>query len=78
MYKAEFVDPSGSIVWPTFVEEIWEATPDCSMPGVVDITLSKPHIDCSELIRNGGQDEALTTSERWVCVLLCIIQSLLI
>lgn len=66
VYEAQFVDPSGSIVWPTFVEEIWEDAPDCSMPGDVDITLSKPHIDCSELIRNGGQDETLTTSEPWV------------
>lgn len=69
-YTARFVDQDGIHVWPTFVEETWEATPDCQMSSApFDITLSEPHADfgCDELIRNGGQDDAtLTTAEPWV------------
>jgi hypothetical protein len=68
-YTAQFVDEVGNQVWPTYVEELWEAEPDCSTSaGPLDITLSKTHIDisdCNELIRNGGQDGILTTSEPW-------------
>ena len=68
-YTAEFVDEEGNQVWPTFVEELWEATPDCpNSAGPLDVTLVKPPIDtssCDELIRNGGQDEILEY-EPWV------------
>lgn len=58
-------------MWPTFVEELWEAAPGCAMSaGPLDIFLSKPEIDitasCNEMIRNGGQNTTLTTSEPWL------------
>eukprot|EP00804_Cyclotella_cryptica_P014145 CCRYP_005584-RA/>CCRYP_005584-RA protein AED:0.03 eAED:0.03 QI:259/1/1/1/0.94/0.9/20/117/3951 len=70
-YTAQFMDEEGNEVWPTYVEELWEAAPDCAMSASpLDITLSKPQVDvasyCDELIRNGGQTKILTTSEPWV------------
>jgi len=70
-YTAQFIDEEGNQVWPTYVEELWEAAPDCAMSASpLDIILSKPQIDlssqCDELIRNGGQNKTLTTSEPWV------------
>jgi hypothetical protein len=69
-YTAQFVDQDGNEVWPIYVDELWEASPDCAMSaGPLDIKLSKPYVDtpfCDEMIRNGGQDDILTTSEPWV------------
>ena len=58
-YTAEFVDESGSRVWPIYTEEQWEQEPDCG-GGVAlgDVTWLKPTIDvvaeCAELVRNGA------------------------
>lgn len=63
-YTAQFIDEDGSALWPTFVEEVWEASPNCdgaAAPG--EITVVKPEVDallCEELIR-----KTLTTSEPW-------------
>jgi hypothetical protein len=66
-YTSKFINEDGTEIWPTFVLEMWEATPDCPMSaGPLDIKLSKPQISsshCEEMIRNGGQDAILTTSE---------------
>jgi len=66
-YLAEFLDENGDLAWPTYVEEVWQKEPDCSgfaSPG--DITILKPPVDCTELIRNGGQDTTLATTEPWL------------
>ena len=69
-YTAVFIDEAGNQAWPTFVEEVWEKAPDCSggaSPG--EVTIIKPVVDaaaCAELMRNGGQDATLTTSDPWL------------
>lgn len=70
-YTAQFVDQNGNSIWPTYVEESWEASPDCPMSaGPLDIELLDVRISdssyCDEMIRNGGQENELTTSEPWV------------
>lgn len=70
-YTAQFIDQNGNRVWPIYVEESWESTPDCPMSaGPLDIKLLDLRISdssyCDEMIRNGGQDDVLTTSEPWV------------
>ena len=45
-YTAQFIDEDGSALWPTFVEEVWEASPNCdgaAAPG--EITVVKPEVD---------------------------------
>jgi hypothetical protein len=65
-FTAKFVDSAGNEVWPAYVEELWEAAPDCAMyAGPIDVTLLKPEVACNELIRNGGNG-TLTTSEPWL------------
>lgn len=69
-FTAEFIDEEGNQVWPTFVEEVWENPPDCSGYATVgDMTLLKPEVDaiqCEQLIRNGGQDATLSSTEPWL------------
>ena len=68
-YSVQFIDENGNLVWPTFVEELWDNAPDCAgsaSPG--DITILKSEVDaaaCAELVRNGGQNASLSTSEPW-------------
>lgn len=69
-YTAEFIDQDGAIAWPHFVEEKWHKPPDCSGYATVDsVTLLKPAINeqqCSELIRNGGTDTNILSTEPWI------------
>lgn len=53
-YTARFVDELGDLVWPTFVEEVWEEPPACAGSAKPeDIKFVKPEIsdDCDDLFR---------------------------
>ena len=79
-YEAEFLDETGNLVWPQYAEESWLAEPDCTgfaTPAM--ITLIKPDLvpgggrklqeeACHELIRNGGQNSPIATSEYSSCL----------
>ena len=69
-YTAEFINQEGVLVWPQFVEEKWHKPPDCSGYATVDsVTILKPAINeqqCVELIRNGGKDSNILTTEFWL------------
>jgi len=57
-YTAEFLDENGIRAWPTYVEETWQKTPECSgFATETSITLLKPEsfdpeVDCLELARD--------------------------
>ena len=69
-FTAQFIDEVGNQVWPTSVEELWENPLDCAgSVSQADVTILKPEVDgpsCDELVRNGGQDATLSTSDPWL------------
>jgi hypothetical protein len=69
-YTAEFINQDGALAWPQYVEEKWNKPPDCSGYATVDsVTLIKPAIaeqQCVELVRNGGKDDNILTTEPWI------------
>lgn len=73
IYTGEFVNEQGAQVWPQYVEETWQKPPDCTGFAAVDsITLLKPPINeqqCVDLIRNGGVDGNILTTQPWISTL---------
>ena len=73
IYTAEFINQDGARVWPQYVEETWNKPPDCTGFATIDsITLLKPAINeqlCADLIRNGGNDGDIFTTQPWTSTL---------
>lgn len=71
-YTAEFLNEGEERVWPTYVEETWQKTPECSGFAIeTSITLLKPEsfdpeVDCLELARDYRDvDGILNSTEPW-------------
>jgi len=57
-FRAQFLDDSGIVSWPRFVQEVWRSSPDCSQYATPsNVSLFEPPVgDCSNLVVNGNFD----------------------
>jgi len=55
-FQAQFLDDTGAVSWPRFVQERWKSSPDCSnYVNPSNVALFEPTVgDCSNLIVNGN------------------------
>lgn len=71
-YSITFLDGNNKVVWPTFVQEMWDPVPSSSCADLAspeNVHVVKPKVarsDCNEIIVNGGQAMYYDTSiEPW-------------
>ena len=68
-YVAHFVDPNGSMVWPTFVEEEYEDAlcPNALEDGSVNLVIPTVSAsECKSLIRNGNAEASKANHTYWL------------